>query len=381
MDPDTTNTADPIQSAGLDFADLITGDLPETPAAETPAAETPEVPAAETPAPETPIDDEDNPFKTEKKDDPKPTEEEIPEKPASKDHWDTLRASRDRHKTAAEEKAAILVEKEARISELEAKAARVAELEDRMRLFEEQEKELALARVESTLEYKQNIDAPLKAIGEQAEILTTSNDSDVAEVKRMLIEADPAKQRALLKEITSGWDEIDRMDLRKMAEDARVLLDKQEAMRANAHAASKEQSEIATKRETEQKELARKEFAKAAGDAAKSIREKLPFSALFEGETEDDRYSVLAQKVAQVDLDTQTPRAKALAIASTLAMPKAIQTIGQRDAEIATLKAALAKALDGKPSVETKTDATQDSKELDYFDAMGVPQPRAMFGT
>ena len=40
------------------------------------------------------------------------------------------------------------------------------------------------------------------------------------------------------------------------------------------------------------------------------------FVALAEGETEDDRYSVLTQKVAQVDFDNQTPRAKALAVAS-----------------------------------------------------------------
>jgi len=251
---DETNT-ESVLSEGLDFAQMITGGEPETPPA-TPVEEpkTEEKPVEETPkteekTPEKAPAEEENPFETEKKPDEKPAEPVEPEKPASKEHWDTLRASRDRHKAAAEEKEAVLREREAEITELKAKAARAAELEDKLKVFDEQEKELALARVESTVEYKNTIEAPLKAIGEQVEILTTSNEGDVGAVRRMLVEADPAKQRTMLKELTSGWDEIDRLDLKKMAEDARTILDKQDSMRANAHAAAKEQKELAAQRE------------------------------------------------------------------------------------------------------------------------------------
>lgn len=380
---DETNIDASILEEGLDFANLITGDEPagETPPVETPPVETP--PIKEVKPEESPpaAEEDENPFKTdENAEKPATKEEEIPEKPGTPDAWSRLKESRDRHKTAADEKETLLREKEVEVIELKVKAARVTELEEKLRTFDEYEKELAVTRIESTREYKETIEAPLDAIGEQVEILATSNEGDMVAVKRMLVEADPAKQRAMLKEITSGWDEIDRIDLKKMTEDARTILDKQDAMRANSHATAKEQQQIAAQREAEQKEVQKKEFAKATGDVVKSLREKMPFVALAEGETEDDRYSVLAQKVAQVDFASQTPRAQALAVASTFALPQAIKTIGLKDAEIASLKEALAKATGGKPSVNTKADIVPDDADVDFFDAMGIPQPKAVFG-
>jgi hypothetical protein len=380
---DELQDSTPSQTDDLtEFAHSFTVDEPETnPVEPEKPTETPPVePEKPTETPEKPAEEEENPFKTEEKAEKPAVEEEIPEKPGSKASWDILRASRDRHKAEAEEKAALLQERETEFAELKAKAARAAELEDKLKAFDEQEKELALARVESTLEYKNTIEAPLKAIGEQVEILTTSNEGDVGAVRRMLVEADPAKQRALLKEITSGWDEIDRIDLKKMAEDARVILDKQDAMRANSHAAAKEQKEIAAQREAEQKETVRKEYAKATSEAVKSVREKVPFTPLVEGETEDDRYSVLSQKVAQVDFDAQTPRAKALAVASTFALPQAIRTIEARDAEITSLKEALTKATKDKPSVSPKADTPADEGEKDFFEEFGIKDRSNMFG-
>lgn len=383
-------TSDPIHDAGLDFASLITGDEPAetvTPAAE-PAETVTESTETVTNATEptetvTPADveEDENPFEVEKKDDPKP-EENIPDKPTgAPDAWSRLKESRDNHKAASEEKEMLLREKEKEISELKAKAARAAELEAKLQVFDEQEKELAVARVESTREYKETIEAPLHAIGEQVEILVTSNDGDVGAVRRMLVEVDPAKQRAMLKEITSGWDEIDRFDLKKMAEDTRTLLDRQDSIRANAHAAAKERDKLASQKEAERKETLRKEFTLASKDAVKSIREKLPFLALVEGETEDDRYSVLQQKVAQVDFEAQTPRAKALAVASTLALPQAIKTIAAKDAEIASLKEALAKVTKSSASVVPKQDAAADEGERDFFAEFGIKDPNAMFGS
>jgi len=114
----------------------------------------------------------------------------------------------------------------------------------------------------------------------------------------------------------------------------------------------------------------------------KSVREKVPFTPLVEGETEDDRYSVLSQKVAQVDFDAQTPRAKALAVASTFALPQAIRTIEARDAEITSLKEALEKATSGKPSVNPKADEPADAGgDKDFFAEFGIPDRSNPYGT
>lgn len=371
--------------AGDELADLASsffGD--ETPAEEAPTNETQETPAEETPAEETPAaEEEETPASEETPVEETPAaEEEEPEKPSNKTHWDNLRSSRDRHKAASEEKDNFLKEREAEIAELRSKTARLAELEEKLKVFDEQERELAVARVESTREYKEAIEAPLQAIGAQVEALTQSNEGDIEAVYRMIREPDHAKQRTMLKEITAGWDEIDKLDLKKMADDARTVLDKQESMRANAHAAAKEREQIAAQRETQAKETTRKEFTAATDDVVKSIREKLPFTPLAEGETEQDRYTALAQKVQQVDFDSQSPRAKALAAASALVLPQAIKTIAAKDKEITDLKEALAKANKAKPRVESKTEVTPPREKDDFFENLGIREsPATMFGS
>lgn len=376
---DELDTQEPLVDELADFANTFLNDV--EPADPTPAPE-PEVKPDPEPEPEVKPDPEPEPeVKPDPEPEVKPDPDQEPEHPSNKDHWNNLRASRDRHKAAAEEKDAFLKEKDAQIEELKSKAARAAELEEKLKVFDEQERELAIARVEATREYKDNIEKPLQAIGTQAEALAQSNEGDVGAVFRMLNEADPVKQRTMLKELTAGWDEIDRLDMKKMADDARTLLDKQDAMRTNAHAAAKEREEIASRTAAAEKEAVRKEFTNATADVVKSLREKMPFTPLVEGETEDDRYNLLAQKVQAVDFDNQTPRAKALAAASALALPKAIETIAAKDKEIAELKAALAKESKSKPTVSPKAETKPAEPEKDFFEEFGIREPAAMFGS
>jgi hypothetical protein len=384
IDPPTDNAPAPQDAPVDDLADFANSFLDDTETPEPPPVdEAPPVeetpPAPENEEPEPPAEEEQPAPENEEQE---PLVEEEPETPArTKDSWDQLRSSRDRHKAASEEKDNFLKEKEAEIAELRSKTAKLVELEEKLKVFDEQERELAIARVESTREYKEVIEAPLHAIGTEVEAITKANEGDVEAVYRAIREPDHAKQRAMLKEITAGWDEIDRMDLKKMADDARTILDKQEAMRSNAHAASKEREQVAAQREAEAKEVSRRDFTKATDDVVKSIREKLPFTPLAEGETEQDRYTSLAQKVSQVDFDTQSPRAKALAAASALVLPQAIKTIAAKDKEISDLKEALSKASKAKPRVESKTDIHPPREKDDFFENLGISEPSAMFGS
>lgn len=383
MDPTETPAADPIADAInsldgpeiapaegpdllMDFANELASDEPEKPA----EPETPEKPT-EPAEPETPE---------------KPAEEEvIPEKPKNKDDWNVLRGSRDKYKTAAEEKEKALEAERERIKALEAelgetktKAARLAELEEKAKLADEYEKELAVTRVEATREYRDTIAKPLQAIGEAAETLAKSNDTDPEEVFRMLNEDDPAKQRTMLKEITAGWDEIDRLDLRKAADDARVLLAKQAEIKANALAASKETEKLAAERAEREKAETRKAFTAAADTAVASLREKIPFIPLTDGETEDDRFNALKTKLAEVDFDAQTPRGKAFAAATALLYPQMVKMMAKQAAEVAELKAALAKKQASKAGVAPR-DEPEAEGEGDFFEEFGIVETANMF--
>lgn len=322
-----------------------------------------------------------------KEDPPAEDPEAIPDKPKNKDDWNRLRESRDKHKSAAEEREKLLAEREARLKEVETereelrtKAARLVELEEKAKLVEEYEKELAITRLEATREYKESIAAPLKVIGEQAEILAKSNQTEEDAVFKMLNEADPVKQRESFKSLTAGWDDVDRNELWSMAKDARTLLDKEVAMRENALAAKQEQEEIASKREAQEKEASRKAFKSAADDAVKALREKVPFVPLADGETEDDRYMALAQKLKDVDFDSQSPRGKAFAAATALMYPTMVKMMAAKDAEIAELRAAVGKKQSGKPSVEPVRE-NKPPGDADFFSEFGIKDPAsAMLG-
>lgn len=380
MDPlenvlEAPTTETPTGDLMDDFVSSLTAEeTPETPAApETPETpETPEEPAkAEPETPETPA---------------KTDEEEIPAEPKNRKDWDTLRGSRDRWKQDAEEVKTVLSTKEQTIQtlqeELEAfktKASRLPELEEKLKVLDEYEKELAVTRIEATREYKETIAKPLQDIGQAADTLAKTNDTEPDKVFEMIREADPAKQRAAFKDITSGWDDVDRAELWSMAKDARVILDKQDQMRENASAAAKEQAEIASKREQAEKENFRKEFVASTKDVAKSLREKTPFVPVAEGETEDDRYRSLEEKVSAVDFDAQTPRGKAFAAATALLYPQMVKTIQKLQAEAETLRARVKTENSGKASVSPSEQSRPASEEgMDFLAAMGVPTSHSL---
>lgn len=330
-----------------------------------PETTTPEAPAPKTPEAPTEVD----------------TEEAAPEVPKNRKDWDVLRSSRDRWKTTAEETKASIAAKEQRVAELtktveelQAKAARLPELEEKLQVFDEYEKELSVTRLEATREYKETILKPLQAIGETAETLARANESDSESILEVMREADPTKQREMFKEATVGWDEVDKSELWGAVKDARVLLDKQETMRNNASAASKEQADMAARREEAEKAANRKAFESSLKEVTTQLREKTPFIPLLEGETADDRYALLEQRVKDVDFDSQTPRGKAFAAAAAILHPKMVQTVQKLQAEVDALKARVNASNSGKPSVSAgAAERAPDAEAQDFLVAMGVP--------
>jgi uncharacterized protein with HEPN domain len=312
---------------------------------------------------------------------PATDEDAVPEAPKNRKDWDTLRGSRDRWKTEAEEVKTVLQTKDQTIQtlqqqleELKNQTARLPELEDKLKDFDAHEKELAVTRLEATREYRETIAKPLEAIGNAAESLSQSNETDTETILDVMREPDLAKQRQAFKDATAGWDEVDKGELWAMVKDARVLLDKQDTMRQNASAAAREQLEKAQQREQLEREEAKKAFVGSLKDITKSLREKTPFVPVAEGETEDDRYRLLEQKVAEVDFDAQTPRGKAFAAAAAILHPQMVRTISKLQSEIDTLRSRVKQENASRPSLAPSDQSNAPSSEpQDFLTAMGVP--------
>jgi len=365
---DATQTATQQAASGDLMDDFVTG---LTTTEETPPAATEETPPAAT--------EEAPPVATEEA--PETTEENVPEAPKNRKDWDVLRGSRDRWKTEAEEVKTVLSSKDETIKtlqqqleELKNQTARLPELEDKLKDFDTYEKELAVTRLEATREYRETIAKPLEAIGNAAEAMAQANETDTETILDVMREPDPAKQREMFKEATLGWDEIDKSELWSAVKDARVLLDKQDLMRNNAAAAAREQLEKANAREQMEREEFKRAFVGSLKDVTKSLREKTPFVPVVEGETEEDRYRLLEQKVAEVDFEAQTARGKAFAAAAALMHPKMIQTINKLQEEVEALRSRVKGENAGRASVSPTDQSNAPSSEpQDFLTAMGVP--------
>ena len=321
------------------------------------------------------------------KDKPEEDEDDVPEelpkgtsKKASED-WKKLRGSRDKYKTQTTELENAVKERETKIAEFEAKVAELeelrgkaavsAELEEKLKNFEEMEKTVSLLRVEESSEYKKAVTEPLDAIADQVDALAKSNEATPSDLYAALNETDLAKQRTMLKEATAGWDEIEKVELWEMAKDARSIFAKQREMRENAHEARKQQ-EAATEAETaKQAEARKREFVEASKGVVDQIKDKVPFVPLRDGETVEDRFAAVAEKLKGVDFDANSTNDKAFAAASALVLPSAVKTITKLQAEVEALEKRLAKTNSSKPSKSDPVDDGGEDEE-DFFEAVGI---------
>lgn len=317
-------------------------------------------------------------------------EDEVPEDPpkgASKkasEDWKKLRGSRDKYKEQAtnleraveakEKEMEALQRKVQELQELEGKAALSEEYEEKLKKFDELEKQVAMLDVRKTEAYKKAITEPLEALDGSVKALAKSNETEVNALYKALNEPDLAEQRVALKELTAGWDEIEKMELWDIAKNVRAIYSKQDEMEQNAHAAAKEAEQLSQVEREKQKAAFQKEFSTAAESILGDFKEKAPFVPLRDGETVDRRFAAIAEKLKQVDFDSANAREKAYAAASALMLPQANLTIAKLQKEKAALEARLDKKQQTKPGAAPK-EKKPEAKEKNFWEGVGMENP------
>lgn len=130
----------------------------------------------------------------------------------------------------------------AKIKEFETKSANApqdsieqvdlkAQLESLKQERDEYENELRFARLESTKEYKQAVTEPLANIQKEvSDIANLYEGVDPRNIYAAMVEPDPAKRRALLKEVTSSLDPVDSLSIRNKAEELQKVFERQELL-------------------------------------------------------------------------------------------------------------------------------------------------------
>lgn len=338
-------------------------------AIENPAAEPP-APAAK--APETPKPEAEKPAEkpaAEKPEGDKPAAEaddidkiKKPEamSPKSSEMWDELKSTSRNYKAKAEAaetaieglrtELAVLKETAGKPTpEIETQLAELAELRAQREAYEAAQKELSIARVEGTDDYKKTITKPLNVIAERAKEIAKANELSADQILDAIAERDPVKQRAALNEMLPGLPPVDQLTLVRMAEDARGIFDRKDQIEENVVEAAKELAERQEKESATAKANFGKEFAAGAENAAAEIKKRFPFIELAEGETSDGVFGNLLQKAKETDFEAASPATKATAALSVLALERAMLQLQKVTEENKTLKARVAEQRQAEP--------------------------------
>ena len=153
----------------------------------------------------------------------------------SRDEWNVISNKAKEYKAQAEKaeqtKIAELKVRDAELEKLRKEAAELPTLRERAKFADDAERELSVARVEGTREFKDTILAPLDAIATAIFAIADANKENGVTADALLdaiTERDPATRRTLMSEALANVDDADKLELHSMARDTQQLLMKRD---------------------------------------------------------------------------------------------------------------------------------------------------------
>jgi len=249
---------------------------------------------------------------------------------------------------------------------------------------DEYESELSVARVQATKQYKVAIDAPIREATNTIQEMAKMYEMDADAVVRAAAINDPAQRRAAVKEMLTGLDPIDAVDVRRRVDELNSLYNKRDTILTNAEKAMEEISkrELAQQAEqTRQQELAQKkaqeETTTTYSEMWNRFTQEVPIlkkTGNAEWDARVDGLREQAMLVEQSDLDTET---RAALTYQAVAMPLMVQLfqgyVKKSQGEIAGLKKALGEyraATPGAGGGDAKTGSPELASDVSFLDAL-----------
>ena len=188
---------------------------------------------------------------------------------------------------------------------------------------DEYENELKFSRLESTKEYKQAVTEPLNSIQKEvSEISKLYEGVDPRNIYAAMVEPDPMKRRALLKEATSAFDPVDSLAIRSKAEELQRVFDRREVLTKDVNTVlqmiqAEEQKEAAAFQQRMESEV------KTAYDSEwQNLQKENALLRPIEGnEAWNNTLNNIQQQAMQIENTELDPRAKAKLTFNAAAMP------------------------------------------------------------
>ncbi|NDE17514.1 hypothetical protein EBZ80_21570 [bacterium] len=270
--------------------------------------------------------------KAEKSDAEAAPKEEIPkgltEKAAVK--WGELRAEA----AKAKELAKTVESLKAELESVKASPQSSAEVEELRQLNQQYEQELAVARVEATQEYKQNVVQPMVNVVGFLESLATKYELSSRDMLGAFSETDASKQSDLIADLAASMSERDRLRFYSAADDYSEIIARRDyyqnsSQERMAAIEAQRQAEMArVKAESEQTSAAAKaEYEAASEKVFNDLKESVSLLA-------DETIAEQVQKLAKGDYSGADAELKAYMAHSGALLPHVLKALKEAQSEL-----------------------------------------------
>jgi len=268
--------------------------------------------------------------------------------------WGALKEAKERYKTQAKEIEEAKATLEAELAELRPKLAEAEEWAKQKELYEDAQKELAIARVEGTRDYKETIKKPLDSIEEQIVAIAKTNEISVEKLFSAIEEPDPVKRRQALNEVTEDMNRVDQDDVFQMSRDAQTLLAKKAEVQEKAREGLKEARERESAEKAASERKFRDEIEKSVPHVVGELSKRFPIRKIDGEEAAPDQdsfFSKMTDALKKHDFDGDPVDRKVYQAASSVLLKRATAQLTEAYDKIAKLEARVEKKNRTKPKL------------------------------
>lgn len=257
----------------------------------------------------------------------------------------------------------------AKVKELEEKSTRLPELEEKAKLADEAEKELSISRIEATQEFKKVVTAPLEAIGTAIEEVAKENELDQEALEDAITEPDTSKRNKKLDALLAGVPDAAKYNIYQMAKDTQTILRRRDDMHSKASEVRKELDSRQLEEQTKTKAEQKRTMDAAIKRTSDTLKERIPFEPLAEGETADAVFADIANKALASDYTAATPDVQAYSVYAGLILPRIIKQYHANAAAKKTAEARVAELTAAGPSANASNTSRQaPATGIDFID-------------
>lgn len=253
------------------------------------------------------------------------------------------------------------------LREAQDKLTKLTELEEKAKFVDDAEKELAITRVEATREFAKIVTEPLEAIGAAAEDLAKRNELDPELLYDAILQTDTTKRNKALDALLAGVSEHDKFSVYEMIRDSHTILAKGQELRNKAVEARKELDARQKDEQEVQTRESRKKFESEVRRTHDSLKDRIPFDALTEGETPEVVFNEILNKALNSDYASAGPDVQAYSVVAGFLVPRLVKQLHAKGAALKSAEERIAEITRTAPSDNRPKTTIPASKVTDDF--------------